>query len=113
MNKYTHLQVADVAGALDRLPEVQTRNQQEVVRATGTDDSLATSLPQACQNSYTTRQERAQRGTESPQEENEEETTQPVKAERLGTQGHAKSRRDTSRPGRIRTTDQGIMSPLL
>ena len=38
MDRYTHLAVADVAGALDRLPEVPADgNQSEVVRATGTD----------------------------------------------------------------------------
>ena len=38
MNRYTHLAVADVAGALDRLPEIPADgNQSEVARATGTD----------------------------------------------------------------------------
>ena len=38
MDRYTHLAVADVAGALDRLPEVPANGEQsEVARATGTD----------------------------------------------------------------------------
>ena len=42
---YTHLAVADVAGAVDRLPEIPAEGDQpETARATGTDDPLALQL---------------------------------------------------------------------
>jgi len=95
MNKYTHLQVADVAGAVDSLPEIRPQGKREAARATGTDDRRVDPPETPLQSPYKISHARghlgAQRGNTSPQPDSVKESTQPVKREGLGTQGHAKS----------------------
>jgi len=138
MNYYTHLAVADLTGALDCLPELpESGPQAEPARATGTDDKATPAAQKARYSSERprslvapkmrcsserppilvaprvapTRGKRRVLEAISDHDGQEfsatQETTKPLDNTRVYELA------TTSRPGRIRTTDKGIMSPLL
>ncbi len=118
MDHYTHTFIDDERAALDRLPEIPgSEPKREAAKATGTDDVAVPGgqEPPEARSALSARR-RPGRPTPAP--------TRPDRgSKQSGGPRGANGARDatyddlslpvTGGPGRIRTSDQGIMSPLL
>ena len=114
MNVYTDPKVLDVAGAMEALPNLPltdgNQREQIAVKATGTDNSGPSRLvpnlvPAADKSKKLTSVSGNQARWDDLQSEGQETQKTPEK--------QALSEVSANRTGRIRTTNQGIMSPLL
>ncbi len=99
-NTYTHLELSDKAAAIELLPNLAQNSNPEAepqtLLATGTDDelpvsnyeSLATPLPQPCQNGVISGHFDARADTTGKEEGAAQETQKPHKIQGLGACGH-------------------------
>jgi len=117
MDTYGHLFPGQDADAVASLPDILGGDidAPEAQRATGTDGQRTEVVRGQMRGQYNrkTLQDAARNcePDESNQDENEQPNVVPYNA--LSDKRRESARRDESRPGGIRTPDQGIMSPLL
>jgi len=98
MDRYSHLDTPQLVDGLDRLP------------ASPFTEDLTQNLTQGDDFG---RPETAQDGTTATGDRKVDDDSQPFELQGVGVPILDLSQDDTSRPGRTRTYDQGIMSPLL
>ncbi len=118
MNTYTRLGVHDLAGALDRLPAVQSpRPESETMRATGTDDASATRDEKRPQ--YTTQRERetlrinTKLRDESAQCADERSAQKPLQNKAQSDTVQMDAMQCGNTPGRTRTCDLRFRKAML
>lgn len=122
MDRYTHLGIVDLSAALDRLPKLPdndaTAAQPDQLRATGTDDARAgnVALPVALDvavSSVPTRSELSVIGSEATDGADAQTTKSPDESGILGPSSTELSTDGETTPGRNRTCNLRIRSPLL
>ena len=122
MSRYSHIYRGAAAEAVTKLPNLSTPPATETRRATGTYDLTSSEAAAHLQRAGTPKEQKVSSpdigtvGKTEPSRGKPEQhkllKTQSVSTNRQSIATHAK-RGKTSGPGRIRTYDQGIMSPLL
>ena len=117
MDTYGHLfkgQEADAVAHLQQMLTTRDPTEPEPMRATGTDDTAARSAQQQAQHSAReTVHARASRCDEKEEEVESQETPKVLRIAKLRGELQDDAKEGESRPGRTRTRDKGIMSPLL
>ena len=116
MDTYGHLFPGQEADAVDRLFEVMA-GPPEILKATGTDDVATKALSKA-QHMRSSQDAKRRVGGAGGCDELSVQTIRstspkPLRVADLGDGVRHHARGDKSRPGRTRTADKGIMSPLL
>ncbi len=125
MMRYTHTLRGQEARAIESLPDLSKPSRQSQ-RATGTDDiavdgAYKPAYKKLTKNAYSESDQLASLDTKKPIEQqgqsNKGLLAKAVQSKHLGTKKEPMSPPDTGSkstgPGRIRTFDQWIMSPLL
>ena len=114
MDTYGHLFPGQEADAVRKLPGI-FGDETALLQATGTDDhQLATSHMPANRQQWSgeTGLDVARRGDGDRHSTGDAVCPKVIALNTLGDKRQYVARRDESRPGRIRTSDQGIMSPV-